>query len=197
MVSWFKSLFSRERDRAAHSLYVAAVDQARTPAFYLTGGVADSLDGRFDLIALHLWLCVARLHRPATGEEALAADALAVEEKLLEVHFDDMDQALREMGVGDLGVGKKIKAMAQAFYGRAAAYDAAYEAFAADGSRAAFRDALGRNVYREAVPSEAALAWLTDYVVGARQAMDGQGLGDLVAGRVRFPAVAAEQETGQ
>lgn len=191
VISWLKSFLSPGRDRAAHALYVAAVEQARTPAFYLVGGVADTLDGRFDLIALHLWLEVTRLHRPAGGEEALAGAALDLEERLLAVHFADMDQALREMGVGDLGVGKKIKAMAQAFYGRAAAYDAAFEAVRADGRVDPLRAALDRNVYRAAAPSAAALDWLTDYAVAARRQMDGQALSALLEGRVLFPDVTA------
>lgn len=191
LISWLKSFLSPGRERAAHALYVAAVEQARTPAFYLTGGVADTLDGRFDLIALHLWLEVTRLHRPAGGEETLAGAALDLEERLLAVHFADMDQALREMGVGDLGVGKKIKAMAQAFYGRAAAYDAAFEVLRQSGRADEVRAALDRNVYREAAPSEAALNWLTDYAVAARRLMDGQALPALLEGRVLFPDVVA------
>ncbi|MDA5194095.1 ubiquinol-cytochrome C chaperone family protein [Govanella unica] len=195
MISWFKSFFSRERDRAAHDLYVAAVDQARTPDFYLTGGVADSLDGRFDLIAFHLWLLVTRLHHPAAGEEGLTAKAHNLEEKLLEVHFDDMDQGLREMGVGDLGVGKRIKVMAQAFYGRVGAYDAAYATSEAGGGSDEFRAALARNVYRDAVPSDAALGWLTDYAIAARREMAAQPLEALMQGRVRFPAPGKLEET--
>lgn len=194
MVSWFKSLFSRNRDRAAHALYVATVDQARRPDFYLTGGVADTLDGRFDLIALHLWLVVSRLHRPVAGEEALARAALGLEEKLLEVHFNDMDQALREMGVGDLGVSKKIKVMAQAFYGRAAAYDAAFDSLQQDGRADDLRAALGRNVYRDLLPGDNALNWLTDYVMAARRLMDGQSLTALGAGEVLFPDMPVRPE---
>lgn len=189
MISWLKSFFTRGQAEAAHKLYVRTVDQARTPAFYLHGGVADSLDGRFDLVALHLWLVVSRLHFPLAGEEGRIKKAHDLEEKLLEVHFDDMDQALREMGVGDLGVGKRIKVMAQAFYGRVAAYDEAIAAYTQDGDDKQLRDALTRNVYREQVPSEKALSWLVDYVIKAREEMSAQSFDMLLSGTLSFPDV--------
>src|SRR5690349_8287815 len=82
---------------AAAALYRAVVGQARTPAFYVAYGVPDTLDGRFDLIALHMFLV---LHRLKT--DSLAAN---LSQALFDIMFDDMDRSLREMGVGDLGVG--------------------------------------------------------------------------------------------
>ncbi len=204
VISWFKSVISPERTRVAHALYVAAVEQARHPEFYIKGQVADSLDGRFDLIVLHLWLIVARLHRPSDQEIGLSANARALEEKLLDVYFADMDQSLREMGVGDLGVSKKVKVMAQAFCGRAEAYDEAFAqlgvaALNASGTAAgtgqgeAFDQALVRNVYRDVEPEPAALRWLVEYVVAARILMDEQSLAKIVGGAVEFPALAAQE----
>jgi cytochrome b pre-mRNA-processing protein 3 len=98
----------------ADRLYGAAVAQARNPAFYVECRVPDTLDGRFDLIVLHLCLLIRRLRREGETGATLA-------QALFDTTFDDMDRSLREMGVGDLGVGRRVKAMASAFYGRATA----------------------------------------------------------------------------
>jgi cytochrome b pre-mRNA-processing protein 3 len=111
--------FERRRQAAdaARALYERAVAQARQPGFYTALGVPDSLDGRFDLVAVHVFLLLYRLKR-----ERAAAAPLA--QCLFDVMFDDMDESLRELGVGDLGVGWRVKAMAKALYGRLAAYEA-------------------------------------------------------------------------
>src|SRR5579885_2019728 len=101
---------------AAAALYRAVVAQARAPAFYVAYGVPDTLDGRFDLIALHMFLVLHRLKSDT--------DASTVSQALFDIMFDDMDRSLREMGVGDLGVGRRVRAMAEALYGRMAAYEA-------------------------------------------------------------------------
>ncbi|HAT07831.1 MAG TPA: ubiquinol-cytochrome C chaperone [Rhodobiaceae bacterium] len=98
--------------------YTAIVAQARKPDHYGAGGVPDSFDGRFDMLAIHVHLVLRRLR-----SEGVARDDIG--QALFDMFFRDMDQAMRETGVGDLGVGKKIRKMAQAFYGRAAAYDEA------------------------------------------------------------------------
>lgn len=190
VIDLFKKIFAhRSRAAVAHGLYTRAVEQARQPAFYLTGGVEDSLDGRFDLIALHLWLVIQRLHRPGEGAAQFARAAAATQERVLAVCFADMDQSLREMGVGDLGVGKRIKDMAEAMFGRAAAYDTAVTEFEVEGDRTALRAALERNVYRGAPPSGAALDWLTAYVIEAFAAVNEQELAALIEGQVTFPAL--------
>ena len=124
----------RATARTADRLYAAAVAQARAPGFY-AAGIPDTFDGRFDLLVLHVFLLVRRLRRDGRAGETLA-------QALFDATFDDMDRTLREMGVGDLGVPKRVKAMARAFYGRAAAYDAALDA--PDDTRLAA--ALGRNL---------------------------------------------------
>ena len=102
---------------AARALYERAVVQARQPVFYASFGVPDSLDGRFDMVALHVFLLLHRLK-----QEGKTAARLA--QCLFDVMFDDMDESLRELGAGDLGVGRRVKAMAKALYGRLAAYQA-------------------------------------------------------------------------
>ena len=98
--------------------YTAIMAQARRPDHYGAGAVPDSFDGRFDMLAIHVHLVLRRLR-----SEGVARDDIG--QALFDMFFRDMDQAMREAGVGDLGVGKKIRKMAQAFYGRAAAYDEA------------------------------------------------------------------------
>jgi cytochrome b pre-mRNA-processing protein 3 len=102
------------------AIYGMIVTQAREPAFYRAFGVADSVNGRFDLLLLHLWMVLWRF-RSVRG----AAD---VSQALFDRFCEDMDANLREMGVGDLTVPKRMQAFGEAFYGRAAAYDAAVAA---------------------------------------------------------------------
>jgi cytochrome b pre-mRNA-processing protein 3 len=114
------------------AIYGMIVTQAREPVFYRELGVADTVNGRFDLLVLHLWL-VLRRFRSVEG----AAD---LSQALFDHFCADMDANLREMGVGDLTVPKRMQAFGEAFYGRAAAYDAA---FASD---EALAKALSKNV---------------------------------------------------
>jgi cytochrome b pre-mRNA-processing protein 3 len=95
------------------------VTQAREPIFYRDLGVPDTVNGRFDLLLLHLWLVLRRL-RPTQGGAALS-------QALFDRFCEDMDDNLREMGVGDLKVPKQMRALGEAFYGRTRAYDQAME----------------------------------------------------------------------
>jgi cytochrome b pre-mRNA-processing protein 3 len=108
-----KRLFQKP-ETDARRLYGAIVAAARQERFYADWGVPDTLDGRFDMICLHMYLALSTLR----GKEQLR-------QKLTDDFFADMDRSLREMGVGDLSVGKKVRKMAEAFYGRITAYEAA------------------------------------------------------------------------
>lgn len=167
---------NRHRD-AALALYAAAVTSARTPAVYKDWGVPDTVEGRFDMIVLHVYAVLRRLK----GQGA-AADALG--QALFDVLFADVDQNLRELGVGDLAVGKRVKDMAASFYGRVGAYDAAL-AEGADPN--ALADALRRNVFLGAdggnVPA------LAGYVRRMTAGLDAAAVGDLMAGSIDFGAV--------
>jgi cytochrome b pre-mRNA-processing protein 3 len=99
------------------AIYGMIVTQAREPLFYRDLGVSDTVNGRFDLLILHLWMVLRRL-RPMEGGEGLS-------QTLFDRFCADMDANLREMGVGDLTVPKRMQAFGEAFYGRAAAYDRA------------------------------------------------------------------------
>ena len=162
---------SRHRDPAA-ALYAGIVNQARRPAFYADLGVPDTVDGRFDMIALHTFLVLRRLRGERTAD--LAQD-------LFDVMFEDMDRNLREMGAGDLGVGSRVKTMAKAFYGRIAAYDQGL----ASGDDS-LGEALRRNLYRKAEPVARQLDALVAYVRREAAALERHDLRRLIAGDLAF-----------
>ncbi len=165
----------RRRNAAAYPLYDAIVAQARAPGFYIQGQVPDTLDGRFDMIVLHAYLVMRRL-RGAGGEGAALAQAT------FDVMFADMDRGLREMGVGDLSVGKRVKAMARGFFGRVAAYDRGL-----DGEETQLVVALRRNLYGTASPDAASVARMASYARAADAALAGQSIAELCKGAPAFP----------
>lgn len=133
----FGRLFAKDPMKArARVLYDDVLDAARRPALYGPNGAPDTVDGRFDLIVLHAILLLRRLRDGGEPGKRLA-------QLVFDIMFDDMDAALREMGTGDLSVGKRIKAMGEAFYGRAKAYEAALAA----GDEAALAEAIARNMF--------------------------------------------------
>lgn len=168
----------RRRDLAAHDLYVGVVGQARRPDLYLRYGVADTVDGRFDLLVAHAFLLMRRLG--GIGGER-AGEAKVLSQALFDLMFADMDQNLREIGVSDISIGKKVKQMARAFYGRVAAYDAG---FAHDA--AALAEAVARNLYRGAPPSAEAAPAFALYLRRQADHLAGQGDDDLLAGRAAW-----------
>lgn len=144
----FARLFKKNPSKAAGArLYDSVIAAARRPALYGPGGAPDTVDGRFDMIVLHAVLVMRRLR--AGGPMGQAAS-----QALFDCLFDDMDAALREMGTGDLKVGKKIREMGEAFYGRAKAYDGALDA----GDEAGLAEILARNFFDEADAAQAATA---------------------------------------
>lgn len=145
------NLFKRNPHLAtARALYDQAVAAARAPQFYTEWGVPDTVDGRFEMITLHVALAMRPLPLP-------------VRQALFDVMFRDIDRSLREMGVGDLAVPKRMKRMMAAFNGRAQAYLAAL----ASGDETALDAALTRNVYG-AVPAPRP-EWVAGLVAYARQ----------------------------
>ncbi|MDP8998363.1 MAG: ubiquinol-cytochrome C chaperone [Pseudomonadota bacterium] len=160
----FNLLFGRKADQAK-TLYAAIVAAARQPQFYRDMQVPDTIDGRFDMLVLHLALVIIRLH----GER----DKLR--QQLVNQFCVDMDDNVRELGAGDLGVSKKVRRMAEAFQGRYGAYEAAQDL-------AAMSDAITRNIYAGKPTSDA----LARYALAARGKLAAQALDDIVAGRPQF-----------
>jgi len=145
---------SKERRLEAGRIYAALVARSREPVFFATLGVPDTLDGRFDLLTLHAWLVLDRLKQ----RDAHLSQAL------VDTIFVGFDEALREMGAGDMSMARRMKAFADAFYGRLEAYGAARDA-------AAMQAALTRNLYR-GVPPPGAEA-MAGYVLRAGACLAG------------------------
>jgi cytochrome b pre-mRNA-processing protein 3 len=173
------------------ALYGTIVAQARNPAFYLAFGVPDTAEGRFDLIVLHLALVCRRLGREAIAVRRTAslrspmageASARDLSQHVFDAFCADMDRNLREMGVGDLSVPKKMRRMGEAFYGRLEVYD---RALAAAGD-ADLASALGRNVLGQAAPSAPARR-LAAYVRQAADRLDATPFAALAGAQFAFP----------
>ena len=173
-------MFRRNRplEAAARRLFACLVEQSRRPAFYEAAGIPDTLDGRFDLIGLHLFLVLRRLRREPA--ERQGAEELA--QFLFDTTFANMDENLREMGVGDLSVGAKVRQMAQAFYGRAAAYE---QALSTADDRA-LCDALRRNLFGTVVATEKDVSAVAAYLQREDRSLSTLTFADLAGGRLAF-----------
>jgi cytochrome b pre-mRNA-processing protein 3 len=164
-------------ERTGYELYCAAVAAARAEGFYAGLGVPDTLDGRFDLVGLHVFLLIRRLR-------ALPPPGADLAQAVFDAMFHDMDVNLREIGVGDMSVGKKVKQMWEALHGRAAAYQSAL----GSPDPAELEAALIRNVWRGAATPHAKT--LARYVRRQDCFLSGQELSALAAGCVTFVAPA-------
>lgn len=145
---------SANREAPVDRLYAATVARARDVAFFTCLEVPDTIDGRFDLLALHAWLVLDSLR---AGQQAALSQALT------DRIFTGFDEGLRDLGTGDMGMGRKIKRLADAFYGRLQAYDAC-------GDQAAMIAAIQRNIYR-GVGAVAHAEAVARYVQHARAAI--------------------------
>lgn len=157
------NLFKRKNpyEGAARMLYAQALVQTRKPEFYNKYGVPDSFDGRFDLLLLHIFLLVDRmLAEPQVGPEFNQA--------LFDVTFADMDQTLREMGIGDMGIPKHMRRMMKAFNGRMHAYKEAQE-------QGAVEEALSKNLYGTlANPEPASVKAMMEYMARVQASLKAQ-----------------------
>ena len=146
------NLLRKSAIRKPDGLYEALVSQARQPVFFRDFGVADSIDGRFDLLVFHAWMVLAELK--AGGHDQTA-------QELTDALFTGFDEAMREQGAGDMGLGRKMKSFANAFYGRLGAYEPAQ-------GEAELAAALARNLWRGAEP-DARAQRLAAYALAARR----------------------------
>jgi cytochrome b pre-mRNA-processing protein 3 len=170
MLGLFRNDPRRAVIRALHQRIVAA---ARAPALYSSLGIPDTLEGRFEALTLHAVIVLHALR----GKPAPAGE---VGQELVDAVFRELEASLREMGVGDVAVPKRMKSLAEAFYGRARAYDAALQS--ADG--AALAAALERNVYGGGRPGGP----LARYAIDAHRAISALSLDTLLGEGPRFPA---------
>lgn len=172
-------LLGRRYSDSAHAVYGSIVAQARQPPFYLEYGVPDTVTGRLEMIILHAHLLFQRLKRE---DRAVGARA----QEVLDLFFTDMDRNMREMGVGDLSVPKKMKKIGMAYQGRSIVYGQALEARDVTGLSAA----LARNVYAEATGPDGAER-LARYALATLDALAPQAAADLVAAAIAWPDPAA------
>ncbi len=173
-MGWLQSLLGKTwgntRDEAWLPLYNAIVLRAREEHWYLAGAVPDTVDGRFDMIAAVLSVVLLRLEQdPAAGAAPSA--------HLTEHFVDDMDAQLRQIGIGDITVGKHIGKMMAALGGRLGAYRDAMA-----GTGATFEDVLVRNLYRGEAPSQAAVAHVADSLRSLRGGLEAMPLDSLREG---------------
>ena len=161
--------------RAGYALYTAAVQAAREPAFYDVLGVPDTLDGRFDLVGVHVFMLIDRLRDAEAPGPDLA-------QAVFDAMFSDMDFNLREMGVSDMRIGRRVKEMWEAFHGRAMAYQ---EAVVGEDD-AALADALARNVWRGVVAPDGAAAALAALVRRDRARLAALPMSEFVSGTAVF-----------
>jgi cytochrome b pre-mRNA-processing protein 3 len=176
----------RSRQVTAAALYRAIVAQSRRGCFYLAFGVPDTVDGRFDMIVLHQALLVRRLARESDHIRALGQD-------VFDMFCRDMDDNLREMGVGDLAVPKRMQGFGEAYFGRLAVYDRALAA----ADDVALVAALRRNVTGAGASADGAMM-LAAYVREAVRLLDRQPASGFVAGTLAFPdpdAIAAPSQS--
>eukprot|EP00903_Cladosiphon_okamuranus_P001377 g1375.t1 len=168
-------LFRRRSRDAEHRVYVEIVAQARQPVFYTDFLVPDTIDGRFDLLIVHAVLFFRRLR----GE---GRDVAEFSQNVFDLFFEDMDASLREMGVSDTRVPKKVKVMGEAFYGRADAYIPALD----EGNVEVLAEALGRNIFTDA-PEPLAQTRLAHYMLQAAKDLETQSAETLRTGEIRWP----------
>jgi cytochrome b pre-mRNA-processing protein 3 len=171
--NWFQSKKNRW---AVDRLYQSIQAQALRPDFYFDGGARDNFSGRFEMTYLHGTLIFRRLRQAGAAGKALSQD-------VFDALFDGFDEALRDIGTGDLTVGKKIRKMGEAFYGRAKAYDAAIDA---GGDDAELIEALMRNLGLARPESER----FVRYVRSVEDTLGRHTDEQLLSGEVNWPRLA-------
>ncbi len=172
MLSWL--LGRAPNQTMIERLHAEIVAAARDPAFFTSYGIADSFEGRFEVLTLHAWLTLRRL-------SALPPPAPEIAQDLTDMVFRHLDTALRELGVGDTSVPKRMRRLAEAFLGRCRAYDCALNA-----GSAALAAALARNVYAGAGDP----GRLEAFVEAADAALARAPIEAFVQGPVPFPSPA-------
>jgi cytochrome b pre-mRNA-processing protein 3 len=158
----------------ARTLYGETILAARRHRFFTDCGVPDTPEGRFEMLALSAFLVLNRLK--AIGQSNDLSQAY------FDVMFDDIDSNLRELGVGDISVGKKVKKLAQSFYGRIKAYENGLD----DPSDAILKDALARNLLRGTGATQGTISKMCAYALAEQAFLAQQAADDLISGKIHF-----------
>jgi cytochrome b pre-mRNA-processing protein 3 len=160
----------KPQEKLERRLYAAIVAAARHAQFYQNMGVADTIEGRFEMVVLHLFLVLNRLKHEGVED---------LRQNLTDAFFNDMDGALRELGVSDVTVGKKVRKLAESYYGRVLAYDKALA------SQQLLEEAIGRNIYSEETPPDCLRA-MVQYIKAAAQTLGAVPLENILCGELKF-----------
>ncbi len=177
MLNWIRE--RKQRRALAARLLDILIAQARRPIFYAEYGVPDTMLGRYEMVCLHAYLLLGRL-KQAGGQGPRIAQTLH------DQIFDDFDIALREVGIGDMGIGKRIKKLARNLHGRISAYERGLA-----GGDAEMAAALRRNLYASAEPTDAEVAAMIAYIRHTRDAVEACDPDDLWQARSLFPDPAS------
>ncbi|MDD3020723.1 MAG: ubiquinol-cytochrome C chaperone family protein [Alphaproteobacteria bacterium] len=181
----FLSKQGRQRTKAARGLYATVMVASRNPAFFSVYNVPDTVEGRFEVLAMHGGVLVNRLSSPEMGSEGIK-----LAQAFFDVMFRDLDWSLREMGIGDLGVPRRVKKMMSAFKGRAVAYDEALKSGAGD-----VKHALIRNMYGMAQEiSSSKLDMMVSYMQECAKKLADVELADFQQGKVILPELKLPEE---
>jgi cytochrome b pre-mRNA-processing protein 3 len=184
MLSRFFSRNRRDHDSAA-SLYGAIVAQARTPALYADIGVPDSVGGRFEMLMLHVIILSRRLE---TGDAA----SRAVGQAVFDLFCGDMDNALRELGIGDLSVPKHMRRVGEAYFGRTASYGPGFS----ERDGAVLAEAIERTVFGGSGPTVSSRR-LAEYALAAVRRLEAQREQAIIADGPDFPDVTSFGDGGE
>lgn len=174
----FSLLKRRKREQGIEPLYGAMMARALDPQLFTPGNVPDTFEGRFESVTLHAALVLRRL-------AVLPAPASDMAQELVDRIFDGVDSAMREVGISDVGVPKRIKNFAKGFYGRLNAYR---EALAEGAAPEALAEALSRNV----LEGQPATAELQEYVRTTAHLLAGAGLETFMRGEVPAALLAGK-----
>jgi cytochrome b pre-mRNA-processing protein 3 len=174
----FSRFFNKNKSRAKGTwLYEQALAASRRVPLYEAGGVPDTVDGRFDLLVIHVWMLIRRLN---------ALEAHALGQEVFDAMFNDMDNALRELGTSDTSVGKRIKDMAKVFYGRTDLYNAAQS----EGDEKALAEALSRNIFSDLENKDPLGQAMAAHMQAIENAMSAQALENILENGPCYPAFA-------
>ena len=177
------NLFKRKKSNQAlvERQYAEITGAARSPVFYESMGVPDTVMGRFEMISIHLILYLRRTGSAGDASRGLAQD-------LVDAFFEDVDYSIRELGIGDMGVPKRMKKLAKMFYGRVKSYGQALDA----GDRQGLVDALRRNLHPETGDEAPPMQALSDWMIATARTLEDVPEEKLAAGLLTFPAVDRE-----
>lgn len=182
MNAWMQAFFGRfgggrRAEDDAEALHAAVVARARDTEFYEILGVPDTIEGRFEMLCVHAFLVLRRLKQDGAAGTPLG-------QSMVDTLFLDLDRAMREMGVSDISVGKRMKTLGQAFYGRLEAYERAM------GQADELEAAVARNVFADGQCVPGAADRLATYMEASAKDLAAQGLESVRNGVLRFAALA-------